>query len=108
MSHYAGVARNEAVKLLALDSRHDGPWVPVRRLRKIEVRGASNDDIIRVHFAEHDLHTNPEPLLLKGSVVRHINLPSGQVKVERVAGKAPVTILAICERLHGNGTETTT
>jgi len=89
----------ESRKILAILSNKDGPWVPVRRLRRIEVEGGSKEDVIRIHFAKHNLATDPDPVYVRGGRTKELHFPRGQVKVERVSGKAQLTIMAVCERL---------
>lgn len=79
-------------------STKDGPWVPVRRLRRIEVEGGSKEDVVRIHFGDHELQTNPDPVFIRGNHHRNMDFPRGKVRVERVSGRKPLTILAICER----------
>lgn len=90
------VSYNQVV--LVTFSKTHGPRVPVRRMRKIEVRDAGSRDVIRLHVDEHDLAHAPEPMTLKGSGIKHFLLPRGSVRVERVAGDNPITVLAHCER----------
>ena len=85
-------------KMLAVHSNGDGPRTAVSRLRKIEVRGASKDDVIKVEFSGQNLNYVPDPLVLRGSLSRTVNYPRGFVQVKRLAGKSPITVLAFCER----------
>lgn len=85
-------------------SKEDGPKTVVSRLRKIEVRDATPKDVVRIVFGDHDLVTTPSALLLRGSMTKHVNFPRGTVRVERVEGTSPITVLAHCERYMGNGT----
>jgi len=94
----------ESRKLLAILSNKDGPWVPVRRLRRIEVDGGSKEDVIRIHFTGHSLATDPDPVYVRGGRTKELHFPRGQVRVERVSGKAQLTIMAVCERLS-DGTQ---
>ena len=90
----------ESRKILAVLSKGNGPWVPVRRLRRIEVQGGSKEDVVRIHFGDHDLMTSPEPVFIRGSHYVLMDFPRGSVRVERVAGRKPLTIMAVCERSH--------
>ena len=87
-------------KILAVLSNKNGPRVPVRRLRRIEVEGGSREDVIKVHFVDHDLTTPPEPVYIRGGRYKDMHFPRGQVWIERVSGRKPLTIMAVCERLH--------
>lgn len=84
--------------VLAAYSKTHGPIVPVRRMRKIEVRDADKRDVVRVHVVEHDLSSNPPPVELRGTCMTHVVLPVGKIYVERVSGDNPITVLAHCER----------
>lgn len=79
-------------------SKSDGPLVPVSRMRKLEVRDATKKDAVRLHFVDHDLAHAPAPLDVRGSGIKHLNFPRGTVRIERVSGKTPITVLAHCER----------
>lgn len=93
-------------KVLCLHSQGDGPWVKAKRVREIVIRGASDRDVIRIEFRGHHLTTDPEPLVIRGSKGRTLNYPDGELRVSRLAGKEPITVLAMCERI-GHGTEAT-
>ena len=93
-------------KMLAVFSKGDGPWVPVSRMREVEVRDATKDDLVEIRFTEHSLTTDPEPIRIRGSGTRHLNFPKGKVCVRRLAGKTPITVIALCERLHTNESST--
>ena len=89
---------SESRKLLTILSTTDGPWVPVRRLRRIEVDGGSKDDVVRIRFGDHNLQTPPEPVYIRGNHHAQMDFPRGRVRVERISGRKPLTIMAICER----------
>lgn len=93
----------ESRKLLGVLSRGNGPWVPVRRLRRIEVNGGSKDDLIEIQFRKHSLLTDPDPLFIRGGKARELHFPKGQIRFVRHKGRSSLTIMAVCERLHENG-----
>jgi len=94
-------------KILAVLSRNDGPTVPVRRLRRIEVQGGGKEDVVCVHFTDHSLSTPPAPLFIRGGRSKDLHFPRGTVKVERISGTTPLTVIAVCERLQTDATKAT-
>ena len=84
-------------KALVIFSRTHGPEVHVHRLREIEVRDASEEDIVEIEFVKHSLPTQPESIVIRGSKRRKTLFPNGTVRVKRIAGKAAITVLAFCE-----------
>jgi len=82
---------------LMLHSTKDGPWVAVKRLVKIVVRGATTNDILELRFKDHDLAYDPEPMRTRGNGVFHLNFPRGKVQVTRIAGSQAVTVFGHCK-----------
>ena len=93
-------------KTLVVESKTDGPWVPVVRLEKVVVRDAGREDVVEVHFRGDDLVTTPEFKSFRGSGVIHSDFPKGEVMIKRVHGTTPLTVLALCSRLNPNGAPT--
>ena len=93
-------------KTLVVESRVDGPWVPVMRLAKVIVRDALKEDIVELHFRGDDLVSTPEPRILRGSGTAHLDFPRGEVMIKRVHGTTPITVLALSTRLNPNGAPT--
>ena len=91
---------NEVV--LSVHSTQGGPWVPVRRLRRVSTFDATKDDVVKIEFTDHDLLTDTEPIVLKGTVTKDLNFPVGKVRVVRVSGNTPVTVIGYQEK-HGDG-----
>ena len=87
-------------KTLIVESRSDGPWVPVVRLEKVIVRDATIKDSVELRFRGDDLVTTPESRMIQGSGVSHFDFPKGEVMIKRVRGNTPMTVLALCKRLN--------
>ncbi len=93
-------------KTLVVESRKDGPWVPVVRMEKVVVRDALKEDAMELCFRGDDLVSTPEARILRGSGVSHFDFPKGEVMIKRVRGTTPITVLALCTRLNPNGAPT--
>lgn len=93
-------------KTLVVESKRDGPWVPVIQLAKVVVRDATKEDVVELLFREDDLISTPEPRMIRGSGVSHMDFPKGEVMIKRVQGSTPITVLALCTRMNLDGAPT--
>lgn len=93
---------NYREKTLVVESKSDGPWVPVVRMEKVIVRDSTKEDVVELNFRGDDLVSTPEPRLLRGSGDIHCEFPTGEVMIKRVQGSTPITVLALCKRLNLN------
>jgi hypothetical protein len=94
------LGRRLTEQVLQISSTSDGPWVEVSRVRRIVVRGAGKEDEIKLRFKDGDDVAPMKSVKIKGEADRWLRFTKGKMKVERVKGKSPITVLAMCERIN--------
>lgn len=83
-------------QLLALGTTGDSPWSPVQFVKGVEILGAFPGTLVRIVVRDPE-RRNPEfKYLHKGSGMKILNFPRGEMQVQRVKGKEPLTITAYC------------
>ena len=76
---------------------NDGPWVRVRNLCRIVIRGATKKDMFELNFKDQVTNYPPEPVMFTGSGEWNVMFPGGRVRVKRVKGNSITTVLAYQE-----------
>lgn len=81
--------------LLVVGSSTHGPWCNVHYVKAIEIKNAQPTTAIRIRVKGID--DAPEQLYIhKGPGMKPMNIPRGQMKVERIKGVEPITVVAHC------------
>lgn len=85
-------------QLIQLHSTENSPWIPVERLKKLDFKGAGKEDLFRVHVRTDAMKSHPDPKLKKGPGGLFLSVSRGKIRVERLKGTSPTTILAYSRR----------
>lgn len=81
--------------LLVVGSSTDGPWCNVNYVKSIKVVNAEPTTAIRIRV--RGLDNAPDQVFIhKGPGYKPINIPRGQMRVERIRGTEPITVVAYC------------
>lgn len=83
-------------QLLAIGANGDGPWCPIKFVKGIEVLGAFPGTIIRIVVRDPDRRVIIFKYIKKGSGMKMLNIPRGEIQIQRVKGNEPLTITAYC------------
>lgn len=105
-------------RLLAVKCEGDGPWVRVRDVKRLSLQHATMIDVVEIDRRGHDFNVPRDPIRIQGSSTVDVLITEEELRVRRVAGTNPVTVIAWCpnvtpterqsdRRSHrGNGYET--
>lgn len=84
-------------QLLLVNGVGHSPWSVVSYVRAIEVLGASGrESVIRIVVRDVSRRTPLFDYIHRGPGTRTVNIPRGELRVLRVKGTEPLTVIAYC------------